>query len=90
MNKCRKNNNRLKKLKLKKRERKKEENATELQKPNVETEVYDNNQKCDREGKKKAQSLIEFLSANKIDNYNGGWREGGEKNSKESTEKVKE
>ena len=37
-----KNSNRFKKLKLKK---KREENFTELQKPNVETEVYDNNKK---------------------------------------------
>ena len=37
------NNNRLfKKLKLKT-----EENATELQKPNVEAEVYNNNKNCD-------------------------------------------
>ena len=33
-------NNKFKKLKLKK-----EENSTELQKPNVEAEVYDNNKK---------------------------------------------
>ena len=40
--------NRLKKLKLKKgRRKKKEENSTELQKPNVEAEVYNNNKKCD-------------------------------------------
>ena len=35
-------NNRFKKLKIK---IKKEKNATELQKPNIETEVYDNNKK---------------------------------------------
>ena len=40
-----KNDNRFKKLKLIKEKRKKE-NATELQKPNVEAEVY-NNKKCD-------------------------------------------
>ena len=40
-----KNNNRFKKLK--KRERKEKENATELQKPNVQAEVYNNNKKCD-------------------------------------------
>ena len=39
-----KKDNRLKKIK--KRE-KKEENSTELQKPNVEAEVYDNNKKCE-------------------------------------------
>ena len=43
-NKCRKNNNRFKKLREKK---KKEENATELQKPNIEAEVYNNNKKYD-------------------------------------------
>ena len=45
-----KSNNRFKKLKLKKGKRKKkekDENSTELQKPNVEAEVYDNNKKCD-------------------------------------------
>jgi len=40
-----KNNNRFKKLKLKK-EKRKTENATELQKPNVEAKVY-NDKKCD-------------------------------------------
>ena len=42
-----KNNNRLKKLKLKKEKRKRKENSPELQKPNVETEVYNNNKNCD-------------------------------------------
>ena len=44
-----KNNNRFKKLKFKtkKKEKKKEENSTELQKPRVEAEVYDNNKQCD-------------------------------------------
>ena len=45
----------LKKLKFKKREKenkqteeeRKKENSTELKKPNVETEVYSNNKKCD-------------------------------------------
>ena len=36
----------FKKLKLKKREEKKE-NSTELQKPNIEAEVYNNNEKCE-------------------------------------------
>ena len=39
-----KHNNRFKKLK-KRKEKRKEENSTELQKPNVEAEVYDNNRK---------------------------------------------
>ena len=45
-----KSNNRFKKLKLKKgkrKKKKKDENSTELQKPNVEAEVYDNNKTCD-------------------------------------------
>ena len=43
----------------------------------------------EKEKKKKAQSLTVFLSANKIDNYNAGRREGKkEKNPKESTEQV--
>ena len=38
----------IKKRKEKKRKKKeKKENSTELQKPNVEAEVYDNNKKCD-------------------------------------------
>ena len=45
-NKCRKKNNRFKKLKVKKK-RKNKRNSTGLQKPNVETEVYDNNKKCE-------------------------------------------
>ena len=67
----------------------------ELQKPNVEAEVYNNNKRYDWEKKekknKKLKSLIRFLSANKIDNYNGGRGGGKEKknNPKESTEQVK-
>jgi len=30
-----------------KKEKKKEENSTELQKPNIDAEVYNNNKKCD-------------------------------------------
>ena len=78
----------LKKLKLKKEKRKKE-NSSELQKPNIEAEVYDN-KKCDWE-KKKLKSLIGFLSAKKIDNYNRG-RNGagqGDGNLKQSTEQIK-
>ena len=33
--------------KVKKKKKKKKENSTELQKPNVEAEVYNNNKKCD-------------------------------------------
>ena len=42
-----KNNNRFKKLKLKKEIRKKKENSTELLKLNVEVEVYNSNKKYD-------------------------------------------
>ena len=35
------------KLKKKKRKKKKKENSPELQKPNIEAEVYNNNKKCD-------------------------------------------
>ena len=47
----------LKKLKLKKERKKK--NSPELQKPNIEAEVYNNNKKCDwgKKRKKKAQKL---------------------------------
>ena len=63
------------------------ENTTELQKPNLEAEVYNNSKKCDW-GEKKLKSLIGFLSAKKINNYNRGGQKG-EKNPKESTEQVK-
>ena len=56
----------------KKGERK--EKFTELQKPNKGTFYKNNKKKCDLRGKKKKkqlQNLIGFLSANKIDNYNG-------------------
>ena len=39
-----KNNNSFKKLKKRGGGK---ENSTELQKPNIEAEVYDNNKKCD-------------------------------------------
>ena len=42
-----------------------------MQKPNVAVEVYNNNKKCGWGTKKQnSKSLIGFLSANKIDNYN--------------------
>ena len=59
-----KNNNRFKKLEIEKRGGK-EESSTELQKPNIEAEVYDNIKNV-TEGKNNC------LSANKIDNYNRG------------------
>ena len=49
-----KNNNRLKKLKLKKEKRKRKENSPELQKPNLEAEVYNNNKKYDKKKAKKS------------------------------------
>ena len=41
------------------------------------------------EKKKKLKSLIGFLSANKIDNYNRGGKDKMKNNPKESTEQVK-
>ena len=84
-----KNDNRFKKLKLIKEKRKKE-NATELQKPNVEAEVYSNNKKVS-EWEKKLKILIRFHSANKINHSNRGRKKEKkkEKNPKESTEQVK-
>ena len=86
-----KNNNRFKKLKIKikkieKGEKKKKENATELQKPNIEAEVYNNNNECDWEKEilKKLKSFIRFHSANVIDKCNRGG-----KNPKKSTEQLK-
>ena len=66
-----KQRNKCRKISLKIKKREKEGNSTELQKPNVEAEVYNNNKKCDWE-KKMLKSLIGFHSANKIDNYNRG------------------
>ena len=89
----------FKKLKFKK-VKKKKENSTELQKPNVEAEVYNNSKKCDWEEKKekkkkKLKGLIRFHSANKIDSYNrpedwrGRRKKEKRKNPEESTEQVK-
>ena len=75
-----KNNDRFKKLKLKK-EKRKTENATELQKPNVEAKVY-NDKKCDWGKKKKLKSLIRFHSGNKINNSNRGGGKGKKKRKK--------
>ena len=44
------------KIKIKKKERKKE-NSIELQKPDTEAEVYNNNKKCDWGKKKNNQEL---------------------------------
>ena len=49
-------------------EERRKENSTELQKPNTEAEIYNNNKKCDRKKIIKLKSLIKFHSANKIDN----------------------
>ena len=68
-------------FKRRRKEKKREENSTELQKPNVEAEVNDDNKNVTED--KKIKSLIGFLSANKIDNYNGaGGRGKKEKKSK--------
>ena len=37
----------MKKREKGKKQRKKKENSKELQKPNVEAEIYNNNKKCD-------------------------------------------
>ena len=71
---------RFKKLKIKiKRIEKKEENSTELQKSIVEPEVYGNNKKCGWGKKKKLNSLIGFLRANKTNSYNRGGQKRGKK-----------
>ena len=72
------------------KKKKKKENPTELQKPNIGAEVYDNNKKCDR--KKKLKRLIRFHTDNKITTTTdrGKWRKRKEKkNPKEFTEQVK-
>ena len=68
---------------------KKKENSTELQKPNVEAEVYNNNKKCDWEKKFfKLKSLIRFHSANKINNYNREGKIKGKKEGKNPKESI--
>ena len=47
---------------MEERKKEKKENSTELQKPNVETEVYNNNLKMWLRGKKKLKSLSRFKS----------------------------
>ena len=61
-------------FKRRRKEKKREENSTELQKPNVEAEVNDDNKNVTED--KKIKSLTGFLSANKIDNYNGAGGRG--------------
>ena len=73
------------KIKTKRERKKKKENSTELQKPNVEAEVYKNNRKMWLREKKNLKSLITFHSANKIDNYSRGG--GGEGQKKEKIQK---
>ena len=70
------------KIKTKRERKKKKENSTELQKPNVEAEVYKNNRKMWLREKKNLKSLITFHSANKIDNYSRGGRGEGQKKEK--------
>ena len=76
-------------MKEKRKKKNKTENCTELQKPNVKAEVYNNNKKCDWE-KKKFKSLIGFHRANKTNNYNRvekkGKKKKEEKNPKDSIE----
>ena len=66
------------------------ENSTELQKPNVEAEVYSSNKKCDW-GKKKFKSLIGFHRAIKptTTTEEKKKRKKEKKNPKDSTEQVK-
>ena len=64
------------------------ENSTELQKPNVEAEVYNNSKKTVTEGKKKLKSLIRFHSAKKIHSNNRRGKKG-KTNPRESTEHIK-
>ena len=74
----------LKIIKKRKEKNRKKENSTELQKPNIEEEVYDN-KKCVWGEKKKAQKL-NWISQCQV-NWQLQQRE--EKNPKESTEQFK-
>ena len=81
-----KNNNRFKKLKLK---REKEENSIERKSPMQRQRFTSTIKNVTEDKKKKLNSEIGFHSANKIHNYNRGEKRKKEKNHKESTEQVK-
>jgi len=73
---------------MKERKKEKKENSTELQKPNVEAEVY-NNKKSDWEKNRKRKSSVSFHSADKINNHNrGGEKEKKKKKREREREKI--
>ena len=57
--------------------------SPEEQKPNVESEIYNKNKKCDLE-KKKLKVLIRYHSVNKIDKYNRGGKKKKKRKKKRS------
>ena len=77
----------IKQRKEKTEEERKMENSTELQKPNIEAEVYNSNKNV-TEKIKKLRNLLRFHSASKTDNYNRG-RGKETKNKKEKKVKCK-
>ena len=58
-----------------------------MQKPNIETEVYNNNKKCDWSKKKKKLKSLDFIVPIKSATTTNGVKKG--KNTKESPEEVK-
>ena len=62
-------------------------NSIELQEPNIEAEVYNNNTKRDWGKKKSLKSLIRFPSANKI-NYNKGGKKRGKKRKEKKSKRL--
>ena len=54
------------------KKKKRKKNSPELQKPNVQAEVYNNKNVTEKKNKKKnkLKSLIRFHNANEINNYN--------------------
>ena len=58
------------------------ENSTELQKPNIEADVHNNNKNVTEEKKKISKALIRFHSVNKINNYKRGGGKWKKKNPK--------
>ena len=68
----------------------KKENSTELQKPNIEAEVYNNNKKCDWGKKKSSKASLDFIVPIKwTTTTEAGGRGKKKKNLKQSTEQVK-
>ena len=73
---------------MKKEEKIKEKKTTEVQKPNIDAEVYDN-KKFNWKKKRKAQKLNWISFANKVDNYNRGGKKKKKKSIYRASQKIR-